>query len=177
MHPIEMMQCPLIVEQAPHLAPLLAGQLRRGVTELRLCPLTITQTSLGPKQRQGCRDPMGSGFGLDGILEYLLRLLPGPPCLLSHPTGISPSLFALGHFGIGLRCGLQVTFGLPPLALQDTLEFMLGMKYVESHLDRHRRGSLLALDCSRPRLVDQLHAPFQARACIRNDTLNTWPMG
>ena len=78
----------------------------------------------------------------------------------------------------GLQTGpVQVTFGLPPLALQDTLEFMLGMKYVESHLDRHRRGSLLALACSRPRLVDQLHAPFQARACIRNDTLNTWPMG
>jgi len=62
------MQGSLRVEQAPHLAPRLAGQLRRGVTERRWRPLAIPETSRGAPQRQGWLAPLRSGFGWDGVL-------------------------------------------------------------------------------------------------------------
>src|SRR5262249_36567028 len=60
--------------------------------------------------------------GLDGLLEQPLGLGPGPPCRLSHPTGIAPSLCALRHFGLSLRHGLKLPLGLPPLRSQKSPE-------------------------------------------------------
>jgi hypothetical protein len=47
-------------------------------------------------------------------------------------------LFALGEFAVGLRGGVSLPLSPLPLAVHDTLEFALGMKHVEPHLEGHR---------------------------------------
>src|SRR5215831_11637661 len=51
--------------------------------------------------------------------------------------------------------------------MQDALQLVLGVQHVESHRDWLCRRY--------PCRVDQLHAPFQTCARIRDNTLNAWP--
>src|SRR5437879_12243885 len=106
-----------------------------------------------------CRlDPCRGRCGLHRLIEQPLGLAPGPPRLRCDASFIAATLCALLHFVVGLSSGLDLMLDLLPLTVHDTLEFTLGMKHVEPHLDRYRWGVLLPL----PRIGD--------------DTLHTGPV-
>src|SRR5437764_889482 len=65
-----MVQRPLITEQSPHLPPFLPVQLCEGRTNLLLCPLALTQTSVWSKEGQSC-------------LGHVV--LPPTPCCVAPP--------------------------------------------------------------------------------------------
>jgi hypothetical protein len=104
MQPIEIMQCPLITEQAPYLAPLWTCQRFGGLLQLRLRPLPIVQLPVGPKYRQRQCDPPDDAFRLHRLIKVPFGLVPRPPRLLRHAAGITALLFALRDFVVGL-CG------------------------------------------------------------------------
>src|SRR5262245_20766634 len=100
-----------------------------------LRPLPVAETSVWAEQGESRLNPSGCRFGVDCGIEPLLRIVPRPPRLLRHATGIVPTLVVLCHFGIGMSRGLQEPLSPPPLPMHDALELALGMKDIELHLD------------------------------------------
>ena len=68
-------------------------------------------------------------------------------------------LLAVGHFVVGLRGGLSLPLSPLPLAVHDALEFALGMKHIEPHLEGHCGRVLLAFSRRASRLSGELPPP------------------
>jgi hypothetical protein len=89
---------------------------------------------------------------------------------LGHATGVAAMLLALGHFVVGRSGALSLPRSPLPLAVHDALEFALGMKHVEPHLEGHWYRLLLALSRRAARLPGELpprSSPWPASVTTR----------
>src|SRR5262245_19711082 len=122
MQPSEIMQRPLITEQAPDLAPLWPYQRFGGLLQLRLRPLPIVPLPVWPQYRQRQCDPPADACRLHSLIKVLLGLGPRPPRLLGHAAGITAPLLALRDFAVGLCDGVSLPLSPLPLAMHAALE-------------------------------------------------------
>src|SRR4029453_13361551 len=155
-----MTQGPGIIQQPLGLAPALILKRCHRLVELSLSRLSALESPPGIKPRQSGLDLFHRLVRLDRLIEERFGFAPGPPPCPRHASCIPPAPLGLGHLGIGLTRGLELTLGSLLYPPQGLLQLPLGVKDVEAHRDPHRRGAPGPLSQGRAGCIGPPHPPL-----------------
>jgi len=115
--PIQMVQRPLIAQQAFHFAPTVALKLLARLVELGLSGLTAIEPPLCIKPCQSGGNLMHGLLGVSRLIEEPLCLAPGPPSHTRDPARITSLPLVPFHLDISLTRRFELPLGLFPLTL------------------------------------------------------------
>ena len=114
---IQMLQRPLIAQQALDFAPTIPLKLLARLVEVGLRGLTAIELPLCIKPCQSGGNLMAGLLGVPRLIAEPLCLTPGPPSHTRDSTRLTPLPLVPFHLGIGLTGHFELPLGVFPLPL------------------------------------------------------------